>query len=45
MNTVHEGNVRLTLPFDAIDRAMMPIAGGKAANWPELDCRCPWASA
>jgi hypothetical protein len=24
MNTVHEGNVKLTLPFDAIDRAMLP---------------------
>ena len=32
MNTVHEGNVKLTLPFDAIDRAMLPIAGVKAAN-------------
>jgi rifampicin phosphotransferase len=36
MNTVHEGNVKLTLPFDAIDRAMLPIAGGKAANLGEL---------
>jgi len=24
MNTVHEGNVKLTLPSDAIDRAMLP---------------------
>jgi hypothetical protein len=32
MNTVHEGNVKLTLPFDTIDRAMMAIAGVKAAN-------------
>jgi hypothetical protein len=24
--------VKLTLPFDAIDRAMLPIAEGKAAN-------------
>jgi hypothetical protein len=24
MNTVHEGNVKLPLPFDAIDRAMLP---------------------
>jgi hypothetical protein len=32
MNTVHEGNVKPTLPFDAIDRAILPIAGGKAAN-------------
>ena len=24
MNTDHEGNVKLTLPFDAIDRAMLP---------------------
>jgi hypothetical protein len=32
MNTAHEGNVKLTLPFDAIDRAMLPIAEGKAAN-------------
>jgi rifampicin phosphotransferase len=36
MNTVHEGNVKLTLPFHAIDRAMLPIAGGKAANLGEL---------
>jgi phosphoenolpyruvate synthase/pyruvate phosphate dikinase len=36
MNTDHEGNVKLTLPFDAIDRAMLPIAGGKAANLGEL---------
>jgi hypothetical protein len=32
MNTAHEGNVKLTLPCDAIDRAMLPIAGGEAAN-------------
>ena len=36
MNTDHEGNVKLTLPFHAIDRAMLPIAGGKAANLGEL---------
>ena len=36
MNTVHEGNMKLTLTFDAIDRAMLPIAGGKAANLGEL---------
>jgi hypothetical protein len=24
MNTVHERNVKLTLPFDAIDRTMLP---------------------
>jgi phosphoenolpyruvate synthase/pyruvate phosphate dikinase len=36
MNTDHEGNVKPTLPFDAIDRAMLPIAGGKAANLGEL---------
>jgi hypothetical protein len=32
MNMDHEGNVKLTLPLDAIDRAMLPIAGDKAAN-------------
>jgi hypothetical protein len=32
MNTNHEDNVKLTLLFNAIDRAMLPIAGGKAAN-------------
>jgi hypothetical protein len=36
MNTVHEGNVKLTIPFDAIDRAMLPTAGGKAAKLGEL---------
>jgi phosphoenolpyruvate synthase/pyruvate phosphate dikinase len=36
MNTDHDGNVKLTLPFDAIVRAMLPIAGGKAANLGEL---------
>lgn len=36
MNTLHGGNVELTLPFDAIDRAMLPIAGGKAADLGEL---------
>ena len=36
MNTNHEGNVKLTLPFDTIDRAMLHIAGGKAANLGEL---------
>jgi hypothetical protein len=29
MNTVHEANAKLTLPFDAIDRAMLPIARGE----------------
>jgi rifampicin phosphotransferase len=29
-------NAKLTLPLDAIDRAMLPIAGGKAANLGEL---------
>ena len=24
MNTVHEGNVKLTLPLDAIDHGMLP---------------------
>ena len=24
MNTDHEGNVKLTLPFNAFDRAMLP---------------------
>jgi phosphohistidine swiveling domain-containing protein len=36
MNTVHDGNVKLTLPFDAIDRTALPVAGGKAANLGEL---------
>ena len=36
MNAVLNGNPRLTLPFDAIDRAALPIAGGKAANLGEL---------
>ena len=36
MNTVHEGNAMLTLPFEAIDRSMLPIAGGKAAHLGEL---------
>src|SRR5215218_8596964 len=36
MNTVRNGNPRLTLPFDAIDRAALPVAGGKAANLGEL---------
>ncbi len=36
MNTVHEGNAMLTPPFGAIDRAMLPIAGGKAADLGEL---------
>jgi phosphohistidine swiveling domain-containing protein len=36
MNTVHEGGIMLTYPFDAIDRAMLSIAGGKAANLGEL---------
>jgi hypothetical protein len=33
MNTTPEGNVKLTLPFDAIDRAMLPIAGAKRRTW------------
>src|SRR5215213_10226688 len=36
MNTVHEGGIMLTHSFDAIDRAMLSIAGGKAANLGEL---------
>ena len=36
MHTIHEGNAKLTLPFDAIDHAKLPIAGGKAANLGEL---------
>src|ERR687898_3104179 len=36
MNMVRNGNPRLTLPFDAIDRAALPVAGGKAANLGEL---------
>jgi phosphohistidine swiveling domain-containing protein len=36
MNTLHDGNVKLTLTFDAIDRTALPIAGGKAANLGEL---------
>ena len=36
MATVRSDNVESTLPFDAIDRAALPIAGGKAANLGEL---------
>jgi rifampicin phosphotransferase len=36
MNTVHDGNAKLTLPFGDIDRTMLPLAGGKAANLGEL---------
>jgi phosphoenolpyruvate synthase/pyruvate phosphate dikinase len=32
MNTLHEGSVKLTLPFDVTGCAMLPIVGGKAAN-------------
>jgi rifampicin phosphotransferase len=35
-NRVHDGNVKPTLPFDAIDRTTLPVAGGKAANLGEL---------
>ena len=35
MNTDHEGNVKLTLPFDAIERAMLP-AKANADNNAEL---------
>jgi hypothetical protein len=36
MNTVQEGNVKLTIPFDAINRAMLPTASGKATKLGEL---------
>src|SRR3954470_9650990 len=36
MNTVHNNNVKLILPFEAIDRTALPVAGGKAANLGEL---------
>ena len=35
MNTVDEGKVKLTLPFDAIERAMLP-AKANADNNAEL---------
>jgi rifampicin phosphotransferase len=36
MSGLRNGNVELVLPFDAIDRAALPIAGGKAANLADL---------
>src|SRR3954454_1336015 len=36
MNTVHNNNVKLILPFEAIDRTALPVVGGKAANLGEL---------
>src|SRR4051812_20839667 len=36
MSELQDGNVGLILPFDAVDRAMVPIVGGKAANLGEL---------
>jgi rifampicin phosphotransferase len=36
MDPVHNGNVQLTLPFGDIDRTMLPVIGGKAANLGEL---------
>ena len=32
MNTVHEGNVRLTLPSDAIDHGMLPAKANADKN-------------
>ena len=37
MSGLRNDNVELILPFDAIDRAALPIAGGKAANLGELN--------
>jgi rifampicin phosphotransferase len=36
MSGLRNGNVDPVLPFDAIDRVALPIAGGKAANLGEL---------
>ena len=36
MSGLNNGNVKLVLPFDAIDRTALSIAGGKAANLGEL---------
>lgn len=36
MSGLRNGNVELVLPFVAIDRAALPVAGGKAANLGEL---------
>jgi pyruvate,water dikinase len=36
MSGLRNGNVELVLPFEAIDRTALPIAGGKAANLGEL---------
>jgi rifampicin phosphotransferase len=36
MDPVHNGNVQLTLPFGDINRTMLPVIGGKAANLGEL---------
>lgn len=36
MSGSENSNVKLTLPFGDIDRTMLPIAGGKAANLGEL---------
>jgi len=35
---LENGDAKLTLPFDYIDRALLPIAGGKATNLGELIC-------
>jgi rifampicin phosphotransferase len=36
MNTPESGNAELVLPFHNIDRAALPVAGGKAANLSEM---------
>ena len=36
MNEPENGDPRLTLPFTAIDRGALAVAGGKAANLGEL---------
>jgi hypothetical protein len=44
MGGPENGNAKLTLPFDDIARATLPIAGDKGANLGELPgpgCRCP----
>ena len=33
---IRDGSMELTLPFGAVDRAALAIAGGKAANLGEL---------
>ena len=36
VNNPESGNAELVLPFHNIDRAALPVAGGKAANLGEM---------